>query len=67
MLYNIDNWKIRLQVTNHPNYFPTLEKIKIGLNDEYDEVKNPTYQLRQDEWFAKIEENKLRSTILQKK
>lgn len=56
--WNNEEWQTRLQVANHPNFLPTLEQIEIGLKNWHGEVKE-IYQLRQDEWLAKIEENKL--------
>ncbi len=59
---NNKDYKTRLQVANHHNFLPTLEQIEIGLKDWDEEVKN-VYQLRKDEWLAKIEENNLRNTV----
>ncbi len=56
---NNKDYKTRLQVANHPNFLPTLEQIERGLKDKDEEI-NQVYQLRQYEWLAKIEENKLR-------
>ncbi len=56
--------QIRMQVANHPDFIPTLEQIENKLNDneDYSFIKE-IYQLRQDEWISKIEENKLRNTL----
>ncbi len=53
---NNQDYGTRLQVASHPNFLPTLEQIENGLKDA-GEVQQ-VYKLRQDEWFAKIEEQK---------
>lgn len=58
---NVDN-TIRVKVSNHPNFIPTAEQIEVGLNDKNVLVRQ-IYQLRKDEWLAKIEENKLRNIL----
>ena len=50
----------RLQVAQHCNFLPTQKQIGIGLMDNY---VRQIYQLRKDEWFAIMEESKLKSTI----
>ncbi len=60
--WNNHNLEARLQVANHPNFLPPLEQIEIGLQDSNRDVRQ-VYQLRQDEWSSKIEENKLRNTL----
>ncbi len=54
--------EVRLMVANHPKFIPTKEQIEIGIKDRNSETRQ-VYQLRQDEWLAKIEENKLRNSV----
>ncbi len=65
-MWNNLECETRLRVANHTNFFTTVEQIEIGLKDEDGEVKE-IYKLRRDEWIARMEENKLRNTIWQKK
>ncbi len=58
---NLDEF-VRIHVANHPDFLPNLEQIKIRLEDCSEEVQQ-VYQLRQDEWLSKMEENKLRNNI----
>lgn len=60
--YNFDD-KIQLQVANHPEFLPAIEQIKVGLTVYSKEVRI-ICQLRQDEWLAKMEEDKLRVSII---
>ncbi len=60
--WNNESWEIRLQVAKHHNFLPTVKQIESGLKDKCKEVQQ-VYQLRQDEWLSKMEENKLRNTI----
>ncbi len=54
----------RLQVANHPNFLPTLEQVNVILQDENEqEIIKEVYNLRQDEWIAKIEEKKLKTMV----
>ncbi len=54
--WNNFNEDVKLQVANHPNFLPTQEQIETILEDQYQsqEVKK-VYQLRKNEWLAKIE------------
>ena len=60
--WNNKEAKTRLQVANHPNFLPTEEQIEVGLKDQRVGVKE-VYQLRKEEWMAKMEENKLRNNL----
>lgn len=60
--WNNEDGTIILQVANHPNYLPTIEQINVMLKHRWGKVVD-AYKLRQDEWLAKIEENKLRNSI----
>lgn len=53
-------YRICLGVAQHPNFLPTVEQIEVGLNHPDHSVKQ-VYELRKDEWLAKIEGNKLKS------
>ena len=55
-------YDLRLEVANHPNFLPTVEQIEQGLNDKDKDVQS-VYQLRKDEWLAKMEANKLVNSL----
>ncbi len=57
---NVD-LNVKLRVANHPNFLPTIEQIAIGL-DDLEKIKQ-IYEMRQDEWLAKIEERQLQATL----
>lgn len=58
--------KTKLNAIQNINYLPTIKQIENGLKDINYKVRQ-IYQLRKDEWLAKIEEDKLRDNLLQEK
>lgn len=58
---NNQNFKTKLFIANHPDFLPTTDQIEIGLESR--KALKEVYQLRKDEWLAKIEENKLKNNI----
>lgn len=56
------SYNLRHFIAIHQNFTPTLEQMNKGLNDKNKEVRE-VFQLRESEWIAKIEENKLRNII----
>lgn len=54
---------VKLQVANHSNFLPTVEQIEAILQGNHEKYLKKVYYFRQDEWLAKMEENKLRNTV----
>lgn len=55
-LENMD-LNVRIRVLQHPDFLPTLEQME-NINTGYQPIKE-IYQLRRDEWLAKLEEIEL--------